>query len=84
MLFKVFKYASIYEQVKLSFVGESKDCDEIFEGFDSPVEECFAEVTSNSVKCKRCKKKIDFWTFAKSSYCNISWQWSHKYHNVWE
>lgn len=68
MLFKVFKYTSIYEQVKLSFVGERKDCDEIFEGFDSLVEECFAEVTSNSVKCKRCPKFFfDFWTFAKSS-----------------
>ncbi|OIW13162.1 hypothetical protein TanjilG_07768 [Lupinus angustifolius] len=35
--------------VKLLFAGERKVCDEIFEGFDSLSEQCFAEVTTNSV-----------------------------------
>ncbi|XP_027364263.1 exocyst complex component EXO70A1-like isoform X2 [Abrus precatorius] len=35
--------------VKLLFAGESKVCDQIFEGFDSLTEQCFAEVTTNSV-----------------------------------
>jgi len=38
-----------YEQVKLLFAGERKVCDQIFEGFDSLSEQCFAEVTTNSV-----------------------------------
>lgn len=45
----VLKYANIYEQVKLLFAGERKVCDQIFEGFDSLAEQCFAEVTTNSV-----------------------------------
>jgi exocyst complex protein 7 len=43
------KYVIIYEQVKLLFAGERKVCDQIFEGFDSLAEQCFAEVTTNSV-----------------------------------
>ncbi|KAE9612148.1 hypothetical protein Lal_00022234 [Lupinus albus] len=35
--------------VKLLFAGERKVCDEIFEGFDSLSEQCFAEATTNSV-----------------------------------
>ncbi|XP_047157650.1 exocyst complex component EXO70A1-like [Vigna umbellata] len=35
--------------VKLLFAGERKVCDQIFEGFDSLSEQCFAEVTKNSV-----------------------------------
>lgn len=35
--------------VKLLFAGERKVCDQIFEGFDSLSEQCFAEVTTNSV-----------------------------------
>ncbi|OIW01735.1 hypothetical protein TanjilG_03873 [Lupinus angustifolius] len=35
--------------VKLLFAGEKKVCDEIFEGFGSLSEQCFAEVTTNSV-----------------------------------
>ncbi|KAE9589806.1 hypothetical protein Lal_00021518 [Lupinus albus] len=35
--------------VKLLFAGERKVCDEIFEGFGSLSEQCFAEVTTNSV-----------------------------------
>ncbi|KAK2403799.1 exocyst complex component EXO70A1 [Trifolium repens] len=35
--------------VKLLFAGERKVCDQIFEGFDSLAEQCFAEVTTNSV-----------------------------------
>lgn len=31
------------------FAGERKVCDQIFEGFDSLSEQCFAEVTTNSV-----------------------------------
>ncbi|KAL2324981.1 hypothetical protein Fmac_024039 [Flemingia macrophylla] len=35
--------------VKLLFAGERKVCDQIFEGYDSLSEQCFAEVTTNSV-----------------------------------
>ncbi|KAF7811495.1 exocyst complex component EXO70A1-like [Senna tora] len=35
--------------VKLLFAGERKVCDQIFEGFDSLSDQCFAEVTKNSV-----------------------------------
>ncbi|KAK7356541.1 hypothetical protein VNO80_15814 [Phaseolus coccineus] len=35
--------------VKLLFAGERKVCDEIFEGFDSLSEQCFADVTKISV-----------------------------------
>ncbi|CAJ1976605.1 unnamed protein product [Sphenostylis stenocarpa] len=35
--------------VKLLFAGERKVCDQIFEGFDSLSEQCFAEVTTSSV-----------------------------------
>ncbi|XP_027363887.1 exocyst complex component EXO70A1-like isoform X1 [Abrus precatorius] len=35
--------------VKLLFAGERKVCDQIFEGFDSLSDQCFAEVTTNSV-----------------------------------
>ena len=31
------------------FAGERKVCDQIFEGFDSLSEQCFAELTTNSV-----------------------------------
>lgn len=36
-------------QVKLLFAAEKKVCDEIFEGNDSVRDQCFAEVTGNSV-----------------------------------
>ncbi|KAJ0102942.1 hypothetical protein Patl1_05851 [Pistacia atlantica] len=35
--------------VKLLFAGERKVCDQIFEGFDSVSDQCFAEVTTSSV-----------------------------------
>ncbi|KAL6130245.1 hypothetical protein ACLB2K_068626 [Fragaria x ananassa] len=35
--------------VKLLFAGERKVCDEMFEGFDSLGDQCFAEVTRSSV-----------------------------------
>ncbi|KAL2326623.1 hypothetical protein Fmac_025681 [Flemingia macrophylla] len=35
--------------VKLLFAGERKVCDQIFEGFDSLSDQCFAEVTTNSI-----------------------------------
>lgn len=35
--------------VKLLFAGERKVCDQIFEGFDSLSDQCFAEVTASSV-----------------------------------
>ncbi|EYU19401.1 hypothetical protein ABFS82_02G087100 [Erythranthe guttata] len=35
--------------VKLLFAGEKKVCDEIFEGHENLGEQCFAEVTANSV-----------------------------------
>ncbi|XP_044461536.1 exocyst complex component EXO70A1-like [Mangifera indica] len=35
--------------VKLLFAGERKVCDQIFEGFDSVSDQCFAEVTASSV-----------------------------------
>ncbi|XP_042049776.1 exocyst complex component EXO70A1-like [Salvia splendens] len=35
--------------VKLLFAGERKVCDQIFEGFDPLVDQCFAEVTAGSV-----------------------------------
>lgn len=37
------------QQVKLLFAGERKVCDEMFEGFDSLGDQCFAEVTRSSV-----------------------------------
>jgi len=49
LLLGSFKNAIIHEQVKLLFAGERKVCDQIFEGFDSLSEQCFAEVTKNSV-----------------------------------
>ena len=39
----------ICEQVKLLFAGERKVCDQLFEGFDSLKDQCFAEVTTSSV-----------------------------------
>lgn len=39
----------IFVQVKLLFAGERKVCDQIFEGFDSLSDQCFAEVTASSV-----------------------------------
>uniref|UniRef100_A0A0R0EJE2 Exocyst subunit Exo70 family protein n=1 Tax=Glycine max TaxID=3847 RepID=A0A0R0EJE2_SOYBN len=44
-----FKYAIVLEQVKLLFAAERKVCDQIFEGFDSLGDQCFAEVTTNSI-----------------------------------
>ncbi|XP_022742852.1 exocyst complex component EXO70A1-like isoform X2 [Durio zibethinus] len=35
--------------VKLLFAGERKVCDQMFEGFDSLSDQCFAEVTASSV-----------------------------------
>lgn len=35
--------------VKLLFAGERKVCDQIFEGFDSLMDQCFADVTAGSV-----------------------------------
>lgn len=35
--------------VKLLFAGERKVCDQIFEGFDSLTDQCFADVTAGSV-----------------------------------
>ena len=43
------KYAIVPEQVKLLFAAERKVCDQIFEGFDSLSDQCFAEVTTNSI-----------------------------------
>jgi exocyst complex protein 7 len=37
------------EQVKLLFAGEKKLCDQILDGVDSLRDQCFAEVTVNSV-----------------------------------
>lgn len=37
------------KQVKLLFTGEKKICDHIFDGSDSLKEQCFADVTMNSV-----------------------------------
>lgn len=39
----------MFEQVKLLFAGERKVCDQIFEGFDSVSDQCFADVTTSSV-----------------------------------
>lgn len=39
----------ILKQVKLLFAGERKVCDQIFEGFDSLMDQGFAEVTAGSV-----------------------------------
>uniref|UniRef100_A0A1D1ZKH1 Exocyst subunit Exo70 family protein n=1 Tax=Anthurium amnicola TaxID=1678845 RepID=A0A1D1ZKH1_9ARAE len=36
--------------VKLLFAGEKKVCDEIFDGVDSLRDQCFAEVTANSIE----------------------------------
>lgn len=36
-------------KVKLLFAGERTVCDQIFEGINSLREQCFAEVTANSV-----------------------------------
>jgi exocyst complex protein 7 len=38
-----------WEQVKLLFAGEKKICDQILDGVDSLRDQCFAEVTVNSV-----------------------------------
>lgn len=35
--------------MKLLFAGERKVCDQIFEGFDSLTDQCFADVTTGSV-----------------------------------
>jgi len=43
------KYEIVPEQVKLLFAAERKVCDQIFEGFDSLSDQCFAEVTTNSI-----------------------------------
>lgn len=37
------------KQVKLLFAGERQLCDQIFEGIDSLRDQCFAEITANSV-----------------------------------
>lgn len=37
------------EQVKLLFAGERNVLDQLFEGFDSLSDQCFAEVTTSSV-----------------------------------
>lgn len=42
-------YVIILEQVKLLFAGERKVCDQIFEGYDSLMDQCFADVTAGSV-----------------------------------
>lgn len=47
-------YSDIYfslslKQVKLLFASERQLCDQIFEGVDSLKDQCFAEVTSNSL-----------------------------------
>ena len=39
----------LHKQVKLLFAGERKVCDQIFQGFDSLSDQCFAEVTASSV-----------------------------------
>lgn len=36
-------------QVKLLFAGEKKICEQILDGIDSLRDQCFAEVTANSV-----------------------------------
>lgn len=36
-------------QVKILFVGERRVCDQIFEGFDTLLDQCFAECTTSSV-----------------------------------
>jgi len=38
-----------WEQVKLLFAGEKKICDQILDGVDPLRDQCFAEVTVNSV-----------------------------------
>lgn len=38
-----------FQQVKLLFAGERQVCDQIFRGFDSLSDQCFAEVTVSSV-----------------------------------
>lgn len=38
------------EQVKLLFAGEKKVCDQIFDGFESLKDQCFADVTASSVE----------------------------------
>ena len=39
----------MFEQVKLLFAGERQVCNQIFEGFESLSDQCFAEVTTSSV-----------------------------------
>lgn len=39
----------MFGQVKLLFAGERKVCDQMFEGFDSLSDQCFADVTASSV-----------------------------------
>lgn len=39
----------IIGQVKLLFAAERKVCDQLFDGFDSLSDQCFAEVTTSSV-----------------------------------
>lgn len=39
----------MFKQVKLLFAGERKVCDQIFEGFDPLMDQCFADVTAGSV-----------------------------------
>lgn len=43
------KYLIMLEQVKLLFAGERNVLDQLFEGFDSLSDQCFAEVTTSSV-----------------------------------
>ena len=38
-----------FKQVKLLFAGEGRVCDQIFQGFDSLSDQCFAQVTVSSV-----------------------------------
>ena len=38
-----------FKQVKLLFAGERQVCDQIFQGFDSLSDQCFAQVTVSSV-----------------------------------
>lgn len=45
----VLTYPTFLSQVKLLFAAEKKVCDQIFEGQDSLKDQCFAEVTGNSV-----------------------------------
>lgn len=47
--FPLLTYSSFLTQVKLLFAAEKKVSDQIFEGQDSLRDQCFAEVTANSV-----------------------------------